>query len=201
MDKPNSSIQKLDGKMIISLNTFIHQKIIWNECLKRKLKNEFVTLRDESEICTKDLRKSKDIFLDTDDESRDSFDMNQVTSFNLERRYAATMKQCSDLAKLQNKMVDLQLKLSQRTNELLSSNSFQALIKTYKVQQMGLKSEYDVKKEVLQADTGVKDVMLGKIINKNKVLILEKNRHLDLLKKKSKKVKNEDYKSIIDIMR
>jgi hypothetical protein len=174
--------------------------MICKECHQRKPKSEFNSPRETKEIWPDRSQKNKDIFLDTDDESKDSFDMNQVISFNLERRYAATMKQCSDLTKLQNQLVELQIKLSKRTNSLLSSDSIQALIKTYKVQQMGLKSEYDKKKDDLQADSGIKDAMLDKIINKNKVLILEKNRNLNLLRKKGKKTKDKDYKSIIDII-
>ena len=38
------------------------------------------------------LLNEKDIFLDTDDESRDSLDMNLVVSFEMERKYAMTME-------------------------------------------------------------------------------------------------------------
>jgi hypothetical protein len=148
----------------------------------------------------KEVRKSKDIFLDTDDDSRDSFDMNQVVSFNMERRYAATMKQCSDLTKLQNRFNELQLKLAERTNNLLNSEPVLKLIKTYKVQQMGVKSEYDIKEETLIQDKCVKDLMLKKIINKNKVLMLERNRHMSLLKNKGKRDKSFDYKNIIKVL-
>ena len=126
--------------------------------------------------------------------------MNQVVSFNMERRYAATMKQCSDLTRLQNKFNSLQKQLSNRTNSILNSESIQKLITTYKVQQLAIKSEYDKKRDDLKQDTGVKDMMLSKIINKNKVLLLEKSRHLGLLKRKGRKDKAIDYKHIIEIL-
>ena len=65
---------------------------------------------------------------------------------------------------------------------------------------MGLKSEYDKKQEGLKQDKGTKEALISKIISKNKVLILEKNRHLNLLKKKGQKDKDLDYKNIIQVL-
>lgn len=104
------------------------------------------------------------------------------------------------MTKLQNKLNSLQAQLSERTNRVLSSDSVQRICQEYKVQQMGLKSQYDKKKDDLQQDNGIKDIMLNKIISKNKLLILEKNRHMKLLKRKGKVDKSFDYKNLIDIM-
>ena len=65
---------------------------------------------------------------------------------------------------------------------------------------MGMKSEYDKKQEGLKQDKGTKEALISKIISKNKVLILEKNRHLNLLKKKGQKDKDLDYKNIIQVL-
>ena len=126
--------------------------------------------------------------------------MNKVTSIEMERKYVATMRVWSDLNRLKHVMADLQARLSTRTEQFLNSDSVQKIIMMYKVQQMGLKSEYDKKQEGLKSDKGVKEALINKIINKNKVLILEKNRHLNLLKKKGQKNKEIDYKNIIQVL-
>ena len=76
----------------------------------------------------------------------------------------------------------------------------QKIIMLYKVQQMGLKSQYDKKEESLILDMDTKDIILSKIMNKNKILILEKQRHLSLLKKKGRIDKDIDYKNIIKVL-
>jgi hypothetical protein len=126
--------------------------------------------------------------------------MNQVVSFNMERKYAAVMKQCSDLTKTQNRFNELQGKLDERNKHLLNSEAVQKLIQFYNIQELGVKSEYDNKTETLRQDKGVKDLMLSKIINKNNVLMLEKSRYMGLLKKKGKKDKAFDYKNILMVL-
>ena len=97
-------------------------------------------------------------------------------------------------------MVELQTKLQERTNQTLNNSNVQQLIQMYKVRQLGIKSEFEQKINDLEQNKGIKDMILNEIINKNKVLLLEKNRHLSLLKKKKKNKKSIQYKDILDVI-
>ena len=59
--------------------------------------------------------------------------MNKVISFEMERKYVATMKACSDLNRLKQVMGELQNRLSQRTEQFLNSDSVQKIIMMYQV--------------------------------------------------------------------
>lgn len=212
VDKQNNSIQKIDKKLIIPLKSGSkdsNRSLVWREWHETKSRSQFNSPRLSIQPSAQpqpppvkiDITNVKDIFLDTDDESRDSFDMNQVVSFNMERRYVTTLKAWSDLNKIKYKMMDLQQKLQEKTNQALNSENVQQLLQMYKVQQLGLKSEFEQKIKDLEDDKGIKDILLSKVMNKNKVLILEKNRHLSLLKKKSKNKNNSfDFKDILSVI-
>lgn len=181
-----------------------NKSYVWKDCRQSKSRSQFNSPRAPTAhppaITKVQIHNVKDIFLDTDDESRDSFDMNRVVSFNMERRYVSTLKACSDLNKIKQRMVELQTKLQERTNQTLNNSNVQQLIQMYKVRQLGIKSEFEQKINDLEQNKGIKDMILNEIINKNKVLLLEKNRHLSLLKKKKKNKKSIQYKDILDVI-
>lgn len=126
--------------------------------------------------------------------------MNQVMSFDIERKYASTMKSCSDLTQLQNKINEMANQLAYRTTKFLNSESVQKILQTHKIQQLGIKSKQDTKKDSLSQEIGVKDQLLTKITNKNKVLLLEKNRHLRLLMKKGKREKGSAITNLLEFL-
>lgn len=164
LDKQNNSIHKIDKKLIIPIRNNSKESahnFVCKECRLEQSRSKFNSPRGSPQKVQQpkvDIQNVKDIFLDTDDESRDSFDMNQVVSFNMERRYAATLKSCSDLNKVKVRMLQLQEKLSQRTSDMLNSPEVQELIGMYKSHQLGLKSEFEQKIKDLNQDQGIKDI-------------------------------------------
>jgi len=174
-------------------NQEFSNNIFWKECKKIQHKSEFKNSNEERKC-------NKDIFLNTDEESLQSLDMNEVVSFNMERKYANVMEKCSQLNILKDKLKNLQTKLSKRTTALLSGEVVQQQLKFYKIERMGLKSKYDKKKDELQQQSNMKGAALFKISNKNKMLVLEKLVILKLLKNKGKKDKSLDYKNVVEIL-
>jgi len=110
------------------------------------------------------------------------------------------MKSCSDLTQLQNKINEMANQLAYRTTKFLNSESVQKILQTHKIQQLGIKSKQDTKKDSLSQEIGVKDQLLTKITNKNKVLLLEKNRHLRLLMKKGKREKGSAITNLLEFL-
>ena len=180
--------------IIIILGTFSERNV-----RKFKHKDHFNT--SNKDIEPEISENKKDIFLDTDDESQQSVDLNEVVSFNMERKYANTMESCSKLSKLKEMFLNLKTKLSNRTHECLNNDEIQQILKFYKVEQMGLKSQYDKKKEILEKESQTKALALERMLNINRVLMLEKIVVLNLLKKKGKKDKELGYESIVKLMK
>ena len=125
----------------------------------------------------------------------------QQTDSQIETLYKDVLKSWNELSHLGTRLQTLKHKLSERTDEALRDEWIQKIIMVYKVQQMGMKSEYDEKYESLKLDIDSKDIILNKMISKNKILMVEKQRHLKLIKEKGRIDRDIDYKNIIKILK